>query len=73
MEVTENGQARTGQHAPQHAESRPSLAVVRYGPGPDQVVPHSWAETMLTALAAENTRTFTTLLGRASLDGGGQR
>jgi hypothetical protein len=46
-------------------------APVRFGPGPDQTMPHSWAEAMLTILATENTRVFTQLIGRVSLNGAG--
>jgi hypothetical protein len=42
---------------------------VRYGPGPDQVMPHSWAEFILSTLARENERVFTRLVGQAAVSG----
>lgn len=41
---------------------------VRYGPGPDDHIAHSWAEKMLTQLAADNPRLFGRLLQSAALN-----
>jgi len=41
---------------------------VRFGPGPDESVPHSWASRMLTQLAQENARLFGKLLQAAALN-----
>lgn len=44
---------------------------VRYGPGTDQAMPHSWAAAMLAMLAEEKPRVFSELIGRVSLNGAG--
>jgi hypothetical protein len=41
---------------------------VSFGGGPDDYLPHSWAEKMLTQLAQENPRQFGKLLQAAALN-----
>ncbi len=41
---------------------------VRFGTGPDESVPHSWASRMLTQLAQEKPQVFGQLLKAAALN-----
>ena len=42
---------------------------VKFGTRPTQDIPVEWAEAMLTLLATEHQKTFSTLLARVALQG----